>query len=133
MQWQTGFEAQRVPGPEPSGRHPGAGHRLPDLVGDRLRHSELDAVLAGVAGAGHGARDAEQLDRLDPEAADRRCLCRHRGEVGARLGALHGEQGPSAGDVAATDRRHHPIGVRRVRHDVEALVIDPPHDDVVEH
>ena len=37
------------------------------------------------------------------------------------------------GDVLAADRGHDPLGVGRVRHHVEHLVVEPPHDDVVEH
>ena len=33
----------------------------------------------------------------------------------------------------AADGRLHPLGVRGVGHDVEHLVGDPPHDDVVDH
>ena len=68
-----------------------------------------------------------------------------RGEPLPGVGALDGEDGPLGGDVGG---RHvgrargggllgqccgDPRRVRRVRHDVEGLLVEPPHDDVVEH
>ncbi len=41
--------------------------------------------------------------------------------------------GPFARHVLAADGRHHAAGVRGVGHDVEQLVVDPQHDDVVGH
>ena len=54
-------------------------------------------------------------------------------QAGPRFGALQRDHGPLVGDVAATDGRNDIGGVRGVRHDVEPFVVDPPHDDVVDH
>ena len=70
-------------------------------------------------------------------ATAKRCTAAASGETVARqrpgLGALHGHDGPFLGDVVPADGRHDAAGVRRVGHDVEALLVDPPHDDVVGH
>jgi hypothetical protein len=51
----------------------------------------------------------------------------------ARFGTLHGEDAARRRRVGTADGVHDAIGVGRVRHHVEDRVVDPPHDDVVEH
>ena len=120
--------------PRPGGNGPGAEHRLPHDRGQLGRHRQLHAVLAGVARAGHGALGARRpmpcrrgSDRRRPPRA-RSCARRSRaaGPCTAMIARL-------GGDVLAADGRHHPVGVGGVRHDVEHVVGQPPHDDVVEH
>ena len=75
------------------------------------------------------------------EPFDRRRAFADRGELLACLRTLYGDDGPARRDVFEVhvalrrlgERARDPVGVRRVGHDVEVIVVDPPHDDVVEH
>jgi hypothetical protein len=46
---------------------------------------------------------------------------------------LDRDHGAGVGDVSTADGAAHTIGVRGVGHDVERVVVHPPHNDVVEH
>ena len=85
-----------------------------------------------VARARDHARVAQHLDLGDGPAGDRRGPRGHRGQAVAAW-SLDCEHRPLGRDVAAGDGLDHPGGVRGVGHDVEAVLVDPPHDDVVEH
>ena len=76
-----------------------------------------------------------QVERRDPEPADRGRLGEHRRQPLVAARALHGEHRPRRRWSSGRRRwrARDPVGVRRVGHHVEALVVDPPHDDVVEH
>ena len=122
----------RAPSPAGSTPAPSTAPRTRARVGG---HGELDAVLARVAGAGDDARRRRAMRRRAtrnrPTAAASGAT---RRQALAGLGPLHGDDRPRRGDVRRRrSRRRRRVGVRRVRHDVEALVVDPPHDDVVEH
>ena len=133
---QAGFEPQRVAGPEPGRLDPGAEHRVPQRRRVPGRHGDLHAVLAGVAGAGDHDADAvpaqatrrgtADLGRPGSTVASR---SRAAGPWTARMARVPVTSASSPTPRASRTR----AGVRRVRHDVEAVVVDPPHDDVVEH
>ena len=56
VQRQRGFEPQRVASTEPGGHGAGGDESVPERSGDIGRNRDLDAILAGVAGAGDDAR-----------------------------------------------------------------------------
>ena len=124
--------------PSPAGCTPApttASHRH---SADGGRDGDLDAPLAGVAGAGHRARDAVPGRVGDAEPPDGGGLGEHRRQPLERRRALHGEHGPLARRLDAADGVTHAVGVRGVGHHVEHVVAVvgprvPPHDDVVEH
>src|SRR3546814_15234782 len=93
-------------------------------------HGALHAVLAGVAGARHGAGVALPLDVGHVEPADARRVRRHRTEANPRLRALHGDDGPGGGDVLPAARRPPPVGLGGGGHDLEGLVVAPPPTDL---
>ena len=77
-----------------------------------------------------------QVERGDVEASDLGRLGGHRREQRPGVGALEGQERPFLGEIVdrpRPERLDDPFGVRGVGHDVEALVVDPPDDDVVEH
>ena len=82
---------------------------------------------------------APPVERGHVEPLDRGGLGPDGGQRLARRRALHRDHGPGGRGVdritvaRRAQRSHHPIGVRRVGHDVERRVVDPPDDDVVEH
>ena len=101
------------------------------------RHGDLDPRLARVAGAGHRARHVVPRRQRHLEPADFGGGRKNGAHEGVRGRTLHGEDGTGTGDVVATHRPAHVVGVRGVRHHVEhrppGVVGVPPHDDVVEH
>ena len=120
--------------PRPAGVTPApviAAHRS---AARGVRHGDLDAGLARVAGAGHHAVDALPREAADLETTDGRSI---------------GEAPSPAAPWRAGPARQAPLGrgwsrrrrsltrtrsvLRRVGHDVEDFVVDPPDDDVVEH
>ena len=126
--------------PRPGGRHPGGQHRLPERAGRLGRHRALHAVLAGVAGPGHGHRHPVPVHPGHPEPLHRGRLGAHLGQPGPGLGTLDGDDGPPGGDVAGLHAPAAPAAAAVTRSVLEALgmtskvcVVDPPHDDVVEH
>ena len=133
VEGQARFEAQGVAGPEAGRGDPGRDDSPPEQRGGLCGHGALDAVLACVAGAGHLAGHALELEVGHREMAHGRRLGRDGGEPGARPRSLDGDDGPGAGDVVTAQHRDHPFGVGGVRHDVKALLGDPPDDEVVEH
>ena len=89
----AGFEAQRVARAEAardrgSTLTAGLEQRLPDPVGRLRRHEDLEAVLAGVAGARHRGADAGDLAVREPVVLDRRQI-----DAGQRLQHLE-RRGP---------------------------------------
>ena len=119
--------------PSPAGATPCGEHGRPEIRRDLGRDGALDAVLAGVARAGDqagGARPTRNARR------QKRCTAAAAGATaarrGPRLGALHRDDRPLVGDVGTTDGADDLGRVRRVGHDVEALLVDPPDDDVVD-
>ena len=127
--------------PRPAGVIPAADDRVPHVGRARGRHVDLDAVLAGVAGAG----DDPLAHRERPRTAARRRPPRSTArEQRARARALHGEHRARGGDVGELDRARRPgaaasaaaadsrsvfdaFGMTRNR-----SALDPPHDDVVD-
>ena len=141
VQGQPGLQAQGVARSQPGGRDPCVDQALPHGRGvlDADRH--LHAVLAGVAGAGHGDRDlAEAAGRhLEPTHRGDLVAARRR-EAGTGLGTLHRDHGPIGGHVCYVNLARllrqgadDPVGVGGIGHHVEPVAADPPHDDVVEH
>ncbi len=55
------------------------------------------------------------------------------GQAGPGFGALDGNDGALGGDVGAPQSVQDALGVGRVGHDIEALVVHPPDNDVVGH
>ncbi len=135
VQRQGTLESQRVAGAEARRWDPGVGERPPQLGGRLDRHGDLDAVLAGVAGAGDGAGHALPVERCHPEPTDRTCGGKRRGHQRLGVGALHGDDRTLGRGVRSPDGGTHAVGVRGVRHDVERIGVvgAPPHDDVVDH
>ncbi len=119
--------------PRPAGGTPASSTACQRPSAASRRHRELHAVLTGVAGPGGRAGRPPPFERGHPEAADGRRLRHDRRQPAPRRGPLHGDDGPAGGDVHPPDRLEHPGGVGRVRHHVEALLVQPPHDDVVGH
>ena len=134
VQRQPRLQPQRVPGAEPGGRHAGGEHRIPEVGRPLGGDGALHAVLARVAGPGNQAVDAVPGERGHAEPPDRGRVGCHAGQPVPGRGPLHGDDGPGRGDVLTqAERGDHPIGVGRVGHDVEAALVDPPDDDVVEY
>ena len=133
MQGQGRLQAQGVARPEAGGDDARAERRRPRSGGGLGGDGALDAVLAGVAGAGD---DARSTPRQSNRATRKRPTAAASGATRARpsraCGSLHGDDGPVRGHVVAADGAAHPGGVGGVGHHVEALVVDPPDDDVVE-
>ena len=119
--------------PSPAGSTPAASSASHTARRGGNRHCDLDPVLAGVTRAGDGARGARDLDALYTEALHGGGRLAELGHTMARFGALHGQDAPSGRGVLPAQRVHDALGVRRVGHHVEGLLVNPPHDDVVEH
>ena len=127
-----GLEPQRVPRTQP-GRDARPGPARPPRSRSRPRRDgALDSVLTRVAGARSQAGGAGPLEAHDAETSDVGRGGRHLGQSVPRLGALHGQDGTLVGHVHASERGEYPRRVRGVGHDVETLIVDPPHDDVVD-
>ena len=102
MQRQPGFEPQRVARAEPRRRDAGVEQRAASTATARGRgHVELDAVLAGVAGARDPARARRRTRaaRTANRAHRRRASGATAAEQLARLGPLHREHRARRGDV----------------------------------
>ena len=119
--------------PSPAGCTPVASTASQNEAATSAGHGALDPVLAGVAGAGGHAGLASPGELGHPEAAHARPPRETTGQALPGGRSLDGDDGPFGGDVRAAQGAADPGGVRGVRHDVEALVVHPPHDDVVEH
>ena len=131
--------------PSPAGVDAGRDDRPPEARRVRRGHVDLDAILAGVPGAGDDARNAVPTHRRDREPLDRR---QRRVDGREQRAAAVGPCTASTARVAVMSsivdrparRRPRPrprapviaIGVRRVRHHEELVGRDPPHDDVVD-
>ena len=121
--------------PSPAGSIPAsmtASHTAAAAFG---RHRDLDPVLARVARSGHHARRAVPVDARPRGSGRRR---RHRAFTSAKrifaFGPCTAITARSA--VTSTPARRAPPAPGRCStrwHDVEAVLVDPPHDDVVEH
>ena len=130
--------------PRPAGTIPAATISRQSAGGVLGGHMDLDAVLAGVPRAGDDAVDVTPRARVRPRtAAPRRSSGDTVPSQLARLRSLHREHRPGrrdVGDLAVAalrrvrvfERADDRVGVRRVRHDEQLVVVDPPHDDVVD-
>ena len=100
VQRQPRFEAQRVAGAQPGRRDAGVEQELPAPDCGGCGHVQLDAVLAGVAGARDPARARPRTRAAPPRTAPRR---RASGAIPrqalARLGTLHRQHRTRGGDV----------------------------------
>ena len=128
VQAQAGFEPQGIAGAETDRHHGGVGEqRLGQGLGARLRHRDLEAVLARVAGAGDeaGMTEDRDLDRVHEahrrhrggEAGedalglrtlerDERAVEQRRRHRGGKVGAQMREVG---GRVGGVDDQHQPV------------------------
>ena len=133
MQGQPGLESKRVSGAESGRDDAGARDRCPQVVRRDIGHRDLDTAFAGVSGSGHGALDPLPHAAGHAEPADGRRRWKRRRQPLGRSGSLNRQDRAVVGGLGAADCAPHPIGVGSVRHHVEDLVVDPPHDDVVEN
>ena len=122
--------------PSPAGAKPGAEHRVPQRRRPR-RPARPPRRRPRPCSRCRRPTQRHALPRR-PRPRGSRPTAAASGATAARRApgrrALHGEHGPLGGDVRRRrGRRRTRVGVRGVGHDVEALVVDPPHDDVVEH
>ncbi len=125
------LEAQRVAAPSRPARprHRATPATRPRVIG---RHGDLDAVLAGVARAGHDAQHAVDLGTLPRKRPTAAASGQSSAAARPRRRALHGDHGPARRGLLSADRGDRAVGVEGVGHHVEHLVVDPPDDDVVE-
>ena len=144
---QPGLEPQRVAGAEPGGRDPGVEQRAASTRGRGVGgHVELDAVLAGVAGAGDPARASPRERRPAPprSAPPRRARARPPASSARASGPCTASTtrvavtsstvalAPAVEHRGLAERVDERRGVRRVGHHEEVARRDPPHDDVVD-
>ncbi len=132
VQRKSRLEAQRVARTETGGDDALREQCLPEARRHLGGDGALDAVLTGVARAGHQAGRTAPFEAFDVEAVHRSRRWRHAGQESPRLGALHGDHGPLLGYVGPPDRAEHVARVGGVGHDVEAVLVDPPDDHVVD-
>ena len=114
------LEAQRVAAAEgDGGDRAGLHQRLPELHGVLGAVVQLEAVLAGVAGARERHRDASDCGLGEPVVLDLVEVHRHeRLQDLLRLGSLHGEQSDVVADVL--ERR---VELRQVLPDVREILV----------
>ena len=127
---QPGLEPQGVAGAEPRRHRPRGDDGAEELARRLGRHGALDAVLAGVAGAGDDADGATRRSkRATPKCATAAASGATLATDGAGRGSLDGDDRPVSRRVVAADRVAHRGGVRGVGHDVEGLFVEPPDDE----
>ncbi len=142
----AGLQAERVARPEPDGDEArgaaGRDERVPHRGPRRRVHEELEAVLAGVAGACDEGRDPGHASLRDPVVVDRSQVeVGERGQDPRRLGTLDGDEGGRQRPVVedcATGREALGEGVGddgrvgRVGDDEEPILRQAIDDEVVE-
>ena len=133
MQRQRCFEAKRVAGSESGGRDACAEQLLPQRRSSVGGNGNLYAVFSGVTSASHNAAHALPHNSGHAEPFHRCGIRKHCRQSGTSLGTLHRNHGAGLRGFDTTDCITHTVGIRSVGHHIEGLIIDPPHDDVVEH
>ena len=138
VQRQPGLEPQRVAGAEAGGLDAGGEHGVPEGagVGRPARRSRRRPRRCSRCRRRRSRRpshvDAARRGSGRPRPPRAQTVAsRSRAAGPARRGSARVAVTSTASPTPSAPT--HPGGVRGVGHDVEALVVDPPHDDVVEH
>ena len=136
VQRHAGLEPERVAGPEAHGhlavRAPRLEQRVPQLPHPIDVDEQLEAVLAGVAGAGDLHRDPGHDALGDPVVADRRQVeLRQRSEDVERARPLDRDEPGREGAVVEDGAEAlEPLG-ERVRHDPRVRRVGDDHEPVL--
>ena len=133
MQWQPSFKSQGVTCPKTCDGHTGLQQCSRHLLGMVRSYRNFKAVFSGVSGSGHNAIHPQQVDRGYTKSLHTRGFWRQRSNTFAGTWALHRQDCASAGGVVTADDGAHTVSVGCVRHHVEDVRAQPPHDDVVTH
>ena len=138
------LEAQGVTSSKSGRSNSCLGERRPQFGCMGCGYSDLDPVFSGVTGASHNDWDTAPFESTNIKSCDRRNSLVDVREQRTRVRTLYGENRSFRSHITGVNREPiklhgdlfesagDSVGIRRVRHDIKRLTIDPPDDDVVD-
>ena len=98
-----------------------------------VRNGNFNSLLSGVSSSGNRARNAVPRTLGNLEFADCGSFRKEGCYFRSGLRSLYGKHRTSGSGVHSPDRGDDIVGIRRVRHDIENLIGNPPHNDVIKN